>query len=50
MLTKFLTCRLCKKATSQRERIVTDNLPPYVRVMECGLCGSLSIVLDEESE
>ena len=28
-------CRVCKKKTTQSIRIVTDNLPAYVKVLEC---------------
>lgn len=38
-------CRLCKKQTPQIERIVTDNLPPSVKSLECTKCGSMSVAL-----
>ena len=42
-------CRKCKKVTNQRERIVTDNLPPNVKVLECSVCGGMSVCLLEAS-
>ena len=38
-------CRLCKKDTQQVERIVTDNLPPNVKTLQCTKCGAMSICL-----
>ena len=38
-------CRLCKKVTNQVERIVTDNLPPNVKVLECSVCGVMGVCL-----
>ena len=38
-------CRICKKITNQIERIVTDNLPPNVKVLECLRCGVLGVCL-----
>jgi hypothetical protein len=29
----------------QRERIVTDKLPPNVKVLECLKCGVMGVVL-----
>jgi hypothetical protein len=43
-------CRICKKITRQIERIVTDKLPPNVKVMECTVCGVMGVVLMEDSE
>ena len=40
-------CRKCKKVTNQLERIVTDNLPPNVKVLECGVCGVMGVCLLE---
>ena len=42
------TCRLCKKITKQHERIVTDTLPPNVKVLECSVCGVMGVVLMED--
>jgi hypothetical protein len=36
-------CRLCKKVTNQIERIITDNLPPYVKVLQCTICGVMGV-------
>ena len=41
-------CRPCKKVTDQIERIITDNLPPYVKTLQCTKCGNLGVCLVEE--
>ena len=46
----LFNCRLCKKITKQRERIVTDTLPPNVKVLECSVCGVMGVVLLEDLE
>ena len=38
-------CRSCKKITEQIERIVTNNLPPNVKVLQCTLCSKMSVCL-----
>jgi hypothetical protein len=38
-------CRVCKKVTDQVERVVTDLLPPGIKTLECGECGSLGVCL-----
>jgi hypothetical protein len=38
-------CRSCKKITEQIERIVTDNLPPSVKVLQCIKCSKMSVCL-----
>ena len=38
-------CRSCKKVTAQIERIVTDNLPPNVKVLQCTVCSKMSVCL-----
>jgi len=38
-------CRSCKKITEQLERIVTDNLPPNVKVLQCKTCSKMSVCL-----
>lgn len=38
-------CRKCKKITNQVERIVTDTLPPNVKVLECTACGVMGVCL-----
>jgi CRISPR/Cas system-associated exonuclease Cas4 (RecB family) len=43
-------CRKCKKVTDQIERIITDNLPPYVKVLQCTKCGIMGVCLLESSD
>ena len=43
-------CRSCKKITEQIERIVTDNLPPNVKVLECSVCGIMGVCLLEATD
>ena len=38
-------CRKCGKVTDQLERIVTDNLPPNVKVLQCSVCGAMGVCL-----
>jgi hypothetical protein len=38
-------CRICKRITPHEERIVTDNLPPYVKTLQCIKCGVMGVVL-----
>ena len=38
-------CRNCKKITEQIERIVTNNLPPNVKVLQCTICSKMSVCL-----
>lgn len=38
-------CRMCQKVTNQLERIVTDNLPPNVKVLQCTVCSTMSVCL-----
>ena len=38
-------CRSCKKVTNQIERIVADNLPPNVKVLQCKICSKMSVCL-----
>ena len=40
-------CRKCKKVTDQIERIITDNLPPNVKTLQCTKCGCMSVCLME---
>jgi len=42
-------CRLCKKVTDQIERIVTDNLPPNVKVLQCTKCGAMGVCLMDDA-
>jgi CRISPR/Cas system-associated exonuclease Cas4 (RecB family) len=41
-------CRPCKKVTDQIERIITDNLPPYVKTLQCTKCGVIGVCMVEE--
>ena len=41
-------CRLCGKITEHIERVVTDNLPPYVKSLQCVKCGVMGIVMVED--
>ena len=41
-------CRICKRITAHEERIVTDNLPPYVKTLQCVSCGVMGVVLMED--
>jgi hypothetical protein len=41
-------CRICKRITPHDERIVTDNLPPYVKTLQCVKCGVMGVVLMED--
>ena len=38
-------CRSCNKITDQLERIVADNLPPNVKVLQCKTCSKMSVCL-----
>ena len=38
-------CRSCKKITDQFERIITDTLPPNVKVLQCTVCSKMSVCL-----
>ena len=38
-------CRKCAKKTDQIERIVTDNLPPNIKVLQCCVCSYMSVCL-----
>jgi hypothetical protein len=40
-------CRKCKKVTLQIERIITDNLPDHVKVLQCTRCGNMGVCLLE---
>jgi hypothetical protein len=43
-------CRVEKKLTNQLIVKVTDNLPPYVEVIECLSCGVMGVaVIDKET-
>jgi len=36
-------CRKCKKITEQIERVVTDNLPPHLKTLQCVVCGAMGV-------
>jgi hypothetical protein len=38
-------CRNCSKVTEQLERIVSDNLPANVKVLQCITCSFMSVCL-----
>ena len=38
-------CRKCKKITEQIERIITDNLPEHVKVLQCTTCSAMSVCM-----
>jgi hypothetical protein len=42
-------CRVCKKKTIQLVRIVTDNLPEHVKVLECTICSTMGVALVEDN-
>ena len=42
-------CRKCKKITEQIERIITDNLPDHVKVLQCTRCGVMGVCLLEHA-
>ena len=41
-------CRLCNKVTYHMERVVTDNLPPHVKTLECVKCGVMGVYMMED--
>jgi len=42
-------CRQCAKITEHRIRVVTDTLPPNVKVLECQKCGVMGIGLIDDN-
>lgn len=42
-------CRKCSKVTEQIERIITDNLPPNVKTLQCTKCGIMGVCLIEDT-
>ena len=48
MATHKSKCRICKRITEHDERVVTDNLPPYVKSLQCIKCGVMGIVMVED--
>lgn len=45
----YYECRLCKKKTLQFVRIVTDNLPPSVKVLQCSICSVMGVAMVGEN-
>ena len=43
-------CRICKTETKQLERIVTHNLPPNCKVLQCCKCETMGVVLLDSVE
>jgi hypothetical protein len=43
-------CRKCAKNTQHLIRIVTDTLPPNVKVVECCVCGVMGIALIDDKD
>jgi hypothetical protein len=41
---------MCKKETLQNIRIVTDQLPPNVKVLECTVCSVMGVALLEGTD
>jgi len=50
MATHKSKCRICQRITPHDERIVTDNLPPYVKTLQCVKCGVMGVVLIEDTD
>ncbi len=50
MTTYKFECRKCKKVTDQIERIITDNLPPNVKTLQCTKCGVMGVCLMESAD
>ena len=48
MTTYKYECRVSKKVTDQIERTITDNLPPYVKTLQCTKCGVMGVCMVEE--
>jgi hypothetical protein len=42
-------CRVCKKKTTQLVRIITDNLPEHVKVLECTVCSKMGVALVDDA-
>jgi hypothetical protein len=45
MLQLDYNCRVCKKVTKQDVRIVTENLPPNVKTIQCQSCACMTVAL-----
>jgi len=42
-------CRMCKKETMQLIRIITDNLPPNVKTIQCSVCSVMTVAMIGEA-
>jgi hypothetical protein len=36
-------CRVCKKETEQLIRVITDNLPPNIKTIQCCVCSTMTV-------
>ena len=43
-------CRACTKVTTQLVRIITDNLPDHVKVLECTVCSKMGVALVNDAK
>ena len=50
MNTYKYNCRMCKKVTEQIERIITENLPPNIKTLQCTKCGLIGVCLMEDQD
>ena len=46
----YCRSKLCRKVTIQLVRVVTDQLPQGVEVLECSYCSNASIALIQPEE
>jgi len=38
-------CRVCKKETEQLVRVITNNLPPNVKTIQCCVCSTMTVAM-----
>lgn len=43
-------CRICKKETEQLIRVITDNLPPNVKTIQCCVCSTMTVARIGDSD
>lgn len=43
-------CRVCKKETEQLIRVITDNLPPNVKTIQCCVCSTMTVAMIGEDD
>ena len=36
-------CRVCKKETEQLIRVITANLPPNIKTIQCCVCSTMTV-------